>query len=253
MATINHKDIPDGERHEPKGVSTATAGQVYVASGSGSGVWTNPDSLLTEGIEIPDTKAIDLLGTSYLKTDSGDGWRDIVTSVTISGSGANDPLWEAITGASTMFAYSFSASTRNEFWCAFHINHDYAIGTPVYPHIHWFNAAASPNTGNVRWGIEYVVAKGHNQQAFPLTATTIVYVTQACPATRYQHMVAEVSLADSIPATNLEPDSIIYARIFRDAADGGDTCSDKVYVLAVDAHYQANTFATKNKVPNFYG
>ena len=39
MATINHKDIPDGERHEPKGVSTATAGQVYVASGSGSGSW----------------------------------------------------------------------------------------------------------------------------------------------------------------------------------------------------------------------
>lgn len=39
MATINHKDIPDGERHEPKGVSTATAKQVYVANGSGSGTW----------------------------------------------------------------------------------------------------------------------------------------------------------------------------------------------------------------------
>lgn len=41
MATINHKDIPDGERHEPKGVSTATSGQIYVANGSGSGTWKN--------------------------------------------------------------------------------------------------------------------------------------------------------------------------------------------------------------------
>lgn len=39
MATINHASIPDGQRHEPKGISTATVGQVYVANGSGSGTW----------------------------------------------------------------------------------------------------------------------------------------------------------------------------------------------------------------------
>lgn len=41
MPTINHVDIPDGQRHEPKGISTATAGQTYVANGSGSGSWSN--------------------------------------------------------------------------------------------------------------------------------------------------------------------------------------------------------------------
>lgn len=36
---MQHRDIPDGQRHEPKGISTATEGQVYVANGNGSGSW----------------------------------------------------------------------------------------------------------------------------------------------------------------------------------------------------------------------
>lgn len=37
--TIEHRLIPDAERHEPKGASTAFAGQVYVSNGSQSGAW----------------------------------------------------------------------------------------------------------------------------------------------------------------------------------------------------------------------
>jgi len=36
---INHNSLTDPELHEPKGISTALAGQIYVANGSGSGVW----------------------------------------------------------------------------------------------------------------------------------------------------------------------------------------------------------------------
>jgi hypothetical protein len=39
---MQHVDIADPYRHEPKGISTATAGQIYVADGSASGVWTSP-------------------------------------------------------------------------------------------------------------------------------------------------------------------------------------------------------------------
>ncbi len=39
--TILHVNIADADRHEPKGISTATAGQVYVADGVGSGTWRN--------------------------------------------------------------------------------------------------------------------------------------------------------------------------------------------------------------------
>lgn len=34
--TVQHKDIPDAQRHEPKGASTATAGQALFSSGAGA-------------------------------------------------------------------------------------------------------------------------------------------------------------------------------------------------------------------------
>ena len=40
--TILHVNILDADRHEPKGISTATIGQVYVADGAASGAWTSP-------------------------------------------------------------------------------------------------------------------------------------------------------------------------------------------------------------------
>lgn len=39
MANVNHSTLSDPYLHEPKGVSTALAGQIYVANGSGSGNW----------------------------------------------------------------------------------------------------------------------------------------------------------------------------------------------------------------------
>ncbi len=39
--TIQHVNIPDGKRHEPKGISTAALGEVYVANGAGGGTWDN--------------------------------------------------------------------------------------------------------------------------------------------------------------------------------------------------------------------
>lgn len=39
MADVQHKDIPNNQLHEPKGVSGASPNTVYVANGSGSGSW----------------------------------------------------------------------------------------------------------------------------------------------------------------------------------------------------------------------
>lgn len=36
---VQHRLIPDAERHEPKGASTATIDQVYVSNGAASGSW----------------------------------------------------------------------------------------------------------------------------------------------------------------------------------------------------------------------
>lgn len=36
---VEHVDIADGERHEPKGIAAAAANTVYRANGAGSGTW----------------------------------------------------------------------------------------------------------------------------------------------------------------------------------------------------------------------
>jgi hypothetical protein len=37
---VAHASLTGADLHEPKGVASATSGQVYVANGAGSGVWT---------------------------------------------------------------------------------------------------------------------------------------------------------------------------------------------------------------------
>jgi hypothetical protein len=39
MANVQHNSLTDPNLHEPKGVSTAASGKVYVANGGGSGSW----------------------------------------------------------------------------------------------------------------------------------------------------------------------------------------------------------------------
>lgn len=46
MANIQHKDIPNADLHEPKGISSAANFQTYVANGAGTGVWTNVPRLV---------------------------------------------------------------------------------------------------------------------------------------------------------------------------------------------------------------
>ena len=45
MADIQHSLIQDPDIHEPKGASSANSGEVYVADGGGSGVWTPSQDL----------------------------------------------------------------------------------------------------------------------------------------------------------------------------------------------------------------
>ena len=40
MANVNHSTLTDPYLHEPKGAASASSGEVYIANGSGSGVWT---------------------------------------------------------------------------------------------------------------------------------------------------------------------------------------------------------------------
>jgi hypothetical protein len=174
------------------------------------------------------------------KFDTGEyGWADLLAPLhggVVTGS--SDPDWNVFIGG--IYAYSFPASgASREVWIAFHVPHTYAAGTVMYPHVHW--STPGTNTGVVRWGFEYTIAKGYSQQVFP-TSTT-VYLEQAASGTPRRHMIVE-SPSISIPATNLEPDSMILARIFRDSSHANDTCTDAAFGLQCDLHYQVAQFST---------
>lgn len=183
---------------------------------------------------------------SELDDRTKQGWRDNVVQLDIQVGNPDAPTLNVFRDG--IHAYNFADATLTEAFANFHVDHDYAMGTALYPHIHW--AVNSTATGTVRWGIEYTTAKGHGQAAFG--ATTTVYVEQAADGTPYKHYVAEVSLADAIPGTNIEPDTLILCRFFRDGEHANDTLADDCFVFCVDMHYQADKATTPNKAPDFF-
>lgn len=72
MPQIQHKDIVDNQRHEPKGISTATNKQVYVANGSASGAWSKLGPISLSGVATNGTAgqfiAVDGTGNFVLAT-----------------------------------------------------------------------------------------------------------------------------------------------------------------------------------------
>ena len=243
--------------------NSAVIGKVLTGYSSGAGTVAATDTILqavnklngNTALKAPAaspsfTGVIDLDKALTITVASGYGWNDLLSDITIKGTGAQDPSWTTFRNG--ISGYAFSASAINETHHRFHILHDYAVGTVIYPHVHW-----SPNTtstGVVRWGFEYTIAQGHQQGAgSTFGATTTVYVEQTVSvSSQYQHFVAEVSLANAIPATQAQVDAVILMRIFRDASHVNDTFPDPVFAWTADCHYQSNTLSTKNKAPNFY-
>lgn len=184
-----------------------------------------------------------------LDTRTKQGWRDNIVEIKVDSSSPNAPTLANVRGG--ILAWQFFPNELTEAYSGWHIDHDYAAGTKLYMHVHWVCPTSS--IGTVRWGFEYTVAKGHQQQAFP--ETTTVYVEQTTTGVPYMHYVAEVSEANAIDglALDIEPDTVILVRVFRDGAHPNDTLENVVFGVFLDLHYQADRSTTPNKTPNFYG
>lgn len=47
MANVSHASLTGSNLHEPKGISSASSGTVYIADGAGSGAWTSSNAIAT--------------------------------------------------------------------------------------------------------------------------------------------------------------------------------------------------------------
>jgi hypothetical protein len=175
-------------------------------------------------------------------------WEDLKAPFVVrSLNGGNNPSWGTLFG--NLQGYLWGGGTLTQLWQDFHIDHDIAMGTKVYPHVHW--CPTTNHTGTVRWGFEYSVAKGHGQEAF--AATTIVYVNHTITQpSRWVHFVTEVPEVDAIPSSSIEPDTVIKMRIFRDGAHYLDTYNYNVHAWEHDLHYQVAQLGTRGKAPDFF-
>lgn len=172
-------------------------------------------------------------------------WDDYIAAlVSAQGVGGTVPDWTTFRDG--IKAYEFDDAAMNQLWLNIHLTHDYAVGTLMYPHIHW-----SPNTtstGTVRWGVEYTIAKGHNQESFP--ASTTIYLEDTISAnSQYEHRIIEATDAQAFNSS--EADSMVLIRMFRDATHGNDTFPDPVHAFQLDLHYQKNRYGTISRIPSF--
>lgn len=183
--------------------------------------------------------------TTLLQTRTGDGWRDNISSIDTR-SGGNAPQRNVFRDG--LYLYEFSADEMNEVFSNFHIDHDYKLGTMLYPHLHF--ATTSNASGVVRLGFEYSFAQGHGLGTFP--ATTTLYLDFTVPAnSAFVHFVAEVPEGQGIPGTGVDTDGVILMRIFRDAAHVNDTFPATIFGILSDLHYEVDRYATINRFPNF--
>lgn len=176
-------------------------------------------------------------------------WKDEKADFLVKGTNGSsgNPSWlEYIPGFQGL---TFSGTAMNQVWVDFCINHDIAPNSRLYPHIHWM--PLNNTTGVVRWGIQYIIAKGHGQSAFPTQSTTI-YINHTVPLnSQYVHMITEVPDISAILSSQIEPDSVIKMRIFRDATNAADTHNYAIHAWQTKLHYQVSRIGTKNKKPPF--
>jgi len=172
------------------------------------------------------------------------GWHDIIGSPQEPVTGTGKPSWVQI---ATSGVYCWSFATNDTQTYIFHIPHDYVPGSAIHFHTHWFGSQTAGNS--TRWKFSYLYAKGHQQGAFPTTATS-VYAQQVQNTTAYYHMIAET---DAVTVTGLEVDGLLLVQVTRIAPTGGPSdVSGSVFVPCIDVHYQSTNMATKQKSPDFY-
>jgi len=160
---------------------------------------------------------------------------------------STSPYYGTITG--TIMGAIYRDARIQQASCNIMMNSDVVVSRAVYPFINW-----TPLTnvyGTVRWGIEYTVAKNHSQMAF--TTTKTIYIEQYVYYGQVLYnLIAISSDADAIPATNIEPDSVIKMRVFRDGSHKNDTYAAEVHAWAAGIKYCIARIGTKNKAPNFF-
>ena len=185
---------------------------------------------------------------STLDARTGSGWMDIVAELYTRG-GPASPVPTAFRNG--IYLYEFTPADTLEVFSNFHIPHAWKLGTMLYPHLHF--TCTSNNSGVVRIGFEYTLARRHDDAGTTtFGATQTLYKDFTITAnSAYEHFVAEVDDLAGIDGSTLNVDGMVLMRIFREGAHVNDTFPDSIWGITADLHIEVDKQSTPFRAPDF--
>jgi len=197
------------------------------------------------------------IGTDGTLTLAGDAraWDDLRLEPTVrQAAGAGVPSFEkyfddAAGTSKGVYLYSFTdeavAGNEKEVFFTLQTPHAWA-GTAISMHVH-FVPAATVNSSDIIWGLEYCwkdIGETFGDTVIIQSSTTLLPDDANIAAGK--HYIAE--FADISPGATADGmSSILIGRLFRNSSDGGDTYTNKVGLLYIDAHYEIDSFGSNEE------
>lgn len=219
MANIQHVNAADPNIHEPKGVSTATADQVYVANGAASGAWTDIDTAV---FPLADkwTEVYKPAQELLLPGNASDADRD-----TDDGTLLFDATVDELVASGVQIPRNRVATTSLKF---------YTI---------WSKSTSA--TGNVAWKLEYRTVDEGNAVSASWTSLGVV----TSPVTTDNDTANEAlrTLLGSIDTTTLDNQDNLILRLSREGSNGSDTYAADARLYALLVTYNAGVVGSDSE------
>lgn len=251
MAT-EHDVITDPDIHEPKDITTATSGQVYIADGSNSGAWSNISTSVFSSVGENKGRILvaDGLGNVGFQESV---FNSISSMVKPHQSGTGFPTRTAY--VSNTFGWAFAINDEIDF--AFRIPHDYDPGTDVHITIQWSHNGTNIS-GSAVHQLFLTYAKSHDQAVFPaevqpnVTDSSLEIVGTA----QYKNKLSVIDISDSAPSgtqidtDDLEVDGLILGTYSPTTIPS--VTAGSFFVHSINLVYKKGYFGTASKIPDFY-
>lgn len=178
---------------------------------------------------------------------------DYVTSGLAVVGGASAPTLTTFRGGIKLYAFPGTGATTKDVLATTHILHGIKPNTDISLHIHWSTTTTATAGSKVVWQAEYTIARGYGAGVYgdPLTASaSTAYGTMSLTATAavapFTHMISGDGGDFVLPAqTELEVDSVILLRLYRDPTHPADDCSQDAFLIQMDWHYKKDRLGTE--------
>lgn len=190
----------------------------------------------------------DVAGGNYTEFESDTGfmvargdaraWLDFNFGVDNLGAGASAPDKINI-GTSSIQTFGFDGvNTLEQVSACVEMNHNWAEGTTLYPHVHWYPTTAA--AGSVIWFMEYAFAKAEGA-VIPASAT--IQVTQAAGGVAWTERFA--SFPTIVLDATYKIGAQLHIRWYRAPATSGDNYGDDAALGTFGIHVRIDTLGSR--------